>query len=187
MLITAILFLLQLPLTRGLVPTPELSLSLCFLEDFDRNYVLRVAEGRRLGLSPQRTEFRRAQQLGKEGLQREREELRRHLLCVSSQSERVVLGIMADSGHRGLEVLRAWTAGLSLPRNKLFAVDDLDNGELDVSSLDEVGVYIKYDSRKNDGDAYMKPYAGEFSGVIFQPSLGDNEFRQFGNFPSTIF
>ena len=181
------LLLLLTSLALGLALNPELALSLRHLEDFDRDYVLRVAEGRRQGLSPQRAEFRRAQQLGKERLQLEREELRRHLLCVSLRSERVVLGIMADSGSRGLEVLRAWTTGLSLPRNKLFAVDDLDSGQLDVSSLDEVGVYIKYDSRKNDGDAYMKPYAGDFSGVIFQPSLGDNEFRQFGNFPSNIF
>ena len=184
-MLTAVLLLTQLAL--GLALNPELALSLRHLEDFDRDYVLRVAEGRRQGLSPQRAEFRRAQLLGKEGLRREREELRRHLLCVSQRSERVVLGIMADSGVRGLEVLRAWTTGLSLPRNKLFAVDDLDGADLDLSSLDEEGVYIKYDSGKNQGDAYMKPYAGEFSGVIFQPSLGDNEFRQFGNFPFNMF
>ena len=167
--------------------THELQSSLKHLEDFNRDYVLRVSEGRQRGLSPQTVEFRRIQVLGKEGLLSEREQLQQHLRCVCRHSERVVIGIMADSGSRGLEVLRSWTEGLSLPRNKLYAVDDLDGRDLDVNSLSDLGVYIKYDSRKNDGDAYMKPYQGDFSGVIFQPSLGDNEFRQYGNFPSSVF
>lgn len=93
---------------------------------------------------------------------------------------------MTDSGERGLEVLRAWTTGLQLPKNILLAVDDVSNAEIPLETLNDKNIYIKYDSGKA-GDAYMKQYNGEFSGVIIQPSFADDEFRQYGNFPLSIF
>ena len=94
--------------------------------------------------------------------------------------------MMADSGLRGVEALRAWTNGLSLKRNLLYAMDEISNVELPVSALDNLPVYVKYSTLKG-GDAYMKEYRGEFSGVIFQPFLADEEFRQYGNFPLSVF
>lgn len=117
---------------------------------------------------------------------REREALRASILTVTKNSKSVIFGIMAESGERGLEVLRAWTQGLELPRRTLLAVDDITNREIELASLDEASVYVKYDSGKG-GDAYMKRYAGEFTGVILQPVLADDEFRQFGNFPVALF
>jgi hypothetical protein len=167
----------------------ELLSSLKYLEDFDKQYILRNAEGRKRGLEPRSIEFQRVQSLKKEGLLLERAEMRLHLETVSKHADSVILGIIADSGDRGLGVLQAWTKGLSLNKNKLYAIDDLDGSDLDLSALSEVGVYIKYDSAKNGGDAYVKPYRGDFSGVIFQPALAryDSEFRQYGNFPAAVF
>ena len=86
--------------------------------------------------------------------------------------------------------------GLELPRGILRTYDDAGN-EVMTGSLNGVPVYIKYNS-STSGDAYMKPFDGDFTGVIFQPRLMkiDDEldkvdeftsFKQFGNLPSGIF
>jgi Domain of unknown function (DUF1824) len=117
---------------------------------------------------------------------REKELLRESIQLVSKNSDSIIFGIMSDSGDRAIEVLRAWTRGLDLPRKVLTAVDDVTSAEIEVASLASSSVYVKYDSNKQ-GDAYMKRYTGDFSGVIFQPMLPDTEFRQYGNFPVSLF
>jgi hypothetical protein len=64
-------------------------------------------EGRRLGLTPGQVEFKRVQSLKKEGVLKERHELKQSLEVVASEADKVILGIMTDSGIRGVEVLRA--------------------------------------------------------------------------------
>jgi hypothetical protein len=82
-------------------------------------------------------------------------------------------------------VLRAWITNLAVPRGVLRAVDE-NNNEVNLNDWDEVSVYVKYNSSDN-GDAYMKPYKGEYFGVLFQPLLTDGEFRQYGDLPLSTF
>jgi len=108
----------------------------------------------------------------------------------------VILGILADTGQQGVDVLRNWVSGLSLPRGVLRAYDDIGD-EINVNSLLDSPVYIKYNSTAA-GDAYMKSNAvDDFVGVIFQPNLFENSttaaeehgmsFLQFGNLPLQLF
>ena len=65
--------------------------------------------------------------------------------------------------------------------------------ETHAAALDDVPVYIKYNS-SDGGNAYMKPFPSNFTGVIFQPkmnisssSLTETEFYQFGDLPCSLF
>jgi len=132
-------------------------------------------------------ELERAQELKGEGLKAERERLRGATALVTQRADSVVLGIMAESGRRGVRALRAWVEGLGLPRGVLRAVDETTGEEVDIEGLDDRPVYIKYNSTER-GDAYMKPYDGGNVGVIFQPTLpGNDPFYQFGDLPLPLF
>ena len=64
---------------------------------------------------------------------------------------------------------------------------DENNDEVDLSMWDDRPVFIKYNS-SDSGDAYMKPYNGEYFGVLFQPVFGgDAGFTQYGDFPLFTF
>ena len=159
----------------------ELEAALASLAQFDEAYLARMRHGRTHGKTPQQVEFERAQLLKADGLKAEREELRFATKLVASAAVETTLGIKAESGTRGLEVLKAWVSGLSLTRGVLRAVDE-NNAEVPIDRWNEFPVYIKYNSTEG-GDAYMKPYEGGFGGVIFQPFLSDQVFRQYGDLP----
>ena len=159
--------------------------------------------GRTEGNSPKLVEFARAQQLKADGIKSEWTMLRESLLVVRNFSSQIVLGIMAESGNKGVDTLKCWVSELSLPRGMLHAVDE-NNQRLQLeaaadmlSAFQSVPVYIKYNSSEGaqadnitsaGGDAYIKPFEGAFTGVIFQPKiLNDDNFYQFGNIPSAIF
>ena len=118
----------------------------------------------------------------------ERERLRGATALVTQRADGVVLGIMAESGSRGIRALRAWIEGLGLPRGVLRAVDETSGEEVDVEGMNDRPVYIKYNSTDR-GDAYMKTYNGGNVGVIFQPTLqqGNDPFYQFGDLPLLLF
>lgn len=63
-----------------------------------------------------------------------------------------------------------------------------DSGQsIDINSLMEIPVYLKYNSTDPNG-AYMKKYRSDgFVGVIFQPDMGDGVFRQYGDLPLRLF
>jgi hypothetical protein len=67
---------------------------------------------------------------------------------------------------------------------------DENNNEVELSSWNDRPVYVKYNSTDN-GDAYMKPYNGEYYGVLYQPVMQHAEdsiaFAQYGDFPLLIF
>lgn len=161
--------------------TAELEAALASLARFDEAYLARMRQGRAQGKTPQQVEFERAQLLKAAGLKAEREELRTATKLVASVAIETTLGIKAESGTRGLEVLKAWVGGLSLTRGVLRAVDE-NNVEVPIDRWNDFPVYIKYNSTEG-GDAYMKPYEGGFGGVIFQPFLSDAVFRQYGDLP----
>ena len=159
--------------------------ALSVLSAYDDAYLARQKAGRAQGKSPFSVEFERAQQLKAEGLQLEREQLRQATKTITSVAEQTTLGIKAESGIQALDVLRGWVGGLLLQRGVLRAVDE-NNVEVEINRWDNAPVYIKYNSSEG-GDAYMKPYEGGYSGVIFQPVLHDGVFRQYGDLPAGLY
>jgi len=155
--------------------------ALLVLSEYNDAYLARIKSGRLRGLTPEGVALERAQSLKVEGMAAERQALQNATRLLSSKSTEVTLGIMAESGVRGLGALRAWVSGLSLPKGVLRAVDE--NGlEVPLDKWNDQAVYIKYNS-SDRGDAYMKPYNGGYVGCIFQPKLADGEFRQYGDLP----
>jgi len=147
--------------------------------------------GRLLGKTPKKIEFDRAQSLKPIGIKEERAKMKDSVEIATSHAREVVLGILADSGSQGLETLRCWIRELGLPKGVLHAYDR-DGSEVEVHVLEDIPVYVKYNST-NNGDAYMKHNpSNDFTGVIFQPLLptdateGDS-FHQFGNLPLSLF
>ena len=142
--------------------------------------------GRLEGKSPKIVELTRAQQMKADGIKKEWNMLKQSVRSVTSASSEIVLGIMAVSGANGIEILKKWVTSLNISRGILNAVDT-DNQPIDIASLQTLPVYIKYNSSEN-GNAYMKPFDGQYSGVIFQPKISNrSDFFQFGNIPSAIF
>lgn len=141
------------------------------------------ADGRQIAV----VELERAQLLKAEGMKAERDGLRISTVATRHHSQEIVLGIMADSGARGIRILKAWIGGLDLPRGVLRAVDENSGEEVGIDEWNDRPVYIKYNST-DQGDAYMKAYDGGNLGVIFQPKFGkDDAFYQFGDLPLTLF
>jgi hypothetical protein len=160
------------------------------LSDYNTAYLSRMREGRKDGLTPQATEFKRIQADGGEAVKAERATLRAAAMEVVSKADEVVLGIMADTLASGIRVLKTWIPALDLPRGVLRAVD-ANGAEIELDTLsDSPGVYIKYNSSEG-GDAYCKAYTGGYAGVIIQPKLQgdgpDDDFRQYGDFPLALF
>jgi len=169
----------------GLLSDNDVPTALAVLAAYDQSYLARMKRGREEGKTPASIEFERAQEVKSEGLQLERELLRIATKIVAAAAVEMTLGIKAESGQQGLRVLRNWVSGLCLKRGVLRAVDE-NNASVDVEHwMHDVSVYIKYNSSEG-GDAYMKPYRGGYSGVIFQPMLADGEFRQYGDLPTAV-
>lgn len=169
----------------GTSTDPDLIQAFKVLDQYNTEYLSRMKSGRKEGLSPQAVEFRRIQQLGSHAIKKERETLRDAALQVSVSAEEVVLGIMTESVANGINTLKKYVTGLNLQRGVLRAVDDT-NDEVPIDSLQDAPVYLKYNSSDN-GDVYMKPYDGNFVGVILQPRLHGEEFRQWGDLPLMLF
>ena len=134
-------------------------------------------------------QFEEAQKVKGEESKIKRDNLRNAILLVTKECELVTLGIMAESGGRAIKTLKAWVGALDLPRGILRGVHDTTGEELELSSLEDSAVYLKY-GPQTSGDAYMKPYAGGNIGVIFQPkfkSQSDEDFFQFGDLPLSMF
>ena len=164
----------------------KLTTSLQILSDYDEEYRNRLLEERKFGLNPKLMDFRRAQTLQSKKLIDERISIHESSQEITKSSSYIVLGIMCTSGFLGIQYLRSWVDGLSLKRGYLRAVDDLNN-EIAYDTFSDVPVYIKYNSSE-DGSAYMKSYAGDLQGVIFQPTLfEDGLFRQYANLPLQSF
>jgi len=159
--------------------------ALSTLRLYNDDYLERMKKGRKEGKLPSVVELEKAQILKSEGLNDERDSLRRALLAVVNSSQEVVLGIMAPSGSRAISCLQKWVPTLALPRGVVRCFDE-DGKDIDSSKLLGKPVYVKYNSSDN-GDCCMKPYAGDYSGVIFQPTLTDKEFRQYGDLPLNLF
>lgn len=104
------------------------------LTKYDKEYLKRMTKGRKEGISPQQVEFDRAQILGASGLKAEWTSLRIATTACSSDATEIVLGIMCDTGSRGIDILRAWVTGLALPRGTLRAVD-VNNQEVEYELL----------------------------------------------------
>ena len=161
------------------------------LEEYNGNYLSRIKAGRLAGLSPTAVTLQRAQELKASGIKRERAELKIAMTRVAKVADEITLGIMAESGSKGIQYLRKWVYGLSLPNGILTTVD-ANNKEIQTeTAFENDPVYIKYNSTEN-GNAYMKKYDGPFVGVIFQPKLKDEEesskqFRQYGDLPPAVF
>lgn len=170
---------------RGEAQQREVAAQLQVLQAFNDDYLGRMRAGREGGKTPQAVQFERAQQQGADGIKRERETLKVATSLVASAAVEITLGIKADSGSRALEVLKKWVTGLSLVKGVLRAVDE-SNTEVRIDVYNDVPVFVKYNSSES-GDAYMKPYEGGYGGVIFQPKLDDGEFRQYGDFPLSVF
>lgn len=167
----------------------DLNKSLAVLEEFNRDYLIRMREGRNEGLTPQAIEFKRVQALKADTIKAEREILKAATIEVVEASSEVVLGIMAESGTAGIRALQNWVGGLSLSRGILTAVDHASGKEIAIESLKDRPVYIKYNSEKG-GDAYMKSYDGGNVGVTLQPKLKsdtDDNFRQYGDLVLALF
>lgn len=146
----------------------------------------RMRRGRKEEKSPKMIEFEHAQSLKPDGIKAEWQSLRESMRQVSSISSELVLGIMAESGSKGIDVLARWVTSLQLCRGILIAYDDY-NEVVEIESLKDIPVYIKYNS-SDSGNAYMKPFNGNFTGVIFQPKISSrDEFYQFGNIPLAVF
>lgn len=155
------------------------------LDKYNDEYLSRMKSGRKEGLSPQAVEFQRIQLLGSDAIKKERETLRVAALRVSVSAEEVVLGIMTESVTNGINTLKKYVTGLNLKRGVLRAVDG-NNDEIPIDSLHDAPVYLKYNSSDN-GDVYMKAYDGGFVGVILQPRLEGEDFRQWGDLPLMLF
>lgn len=146
-----------------------------------------MKKGRAESKNPFTVELERAQILKADGIKQERKNLRNAVSSISSISQEICLGIMATSGEKGISALKSWVSELELARGQLFAVHEDTNESIDPATLSDVPVYIKYNS-SDAGNAYMKKYkAGGFVGVIFQPKLNDDIFRQYGDLPLQIF
>ncbi|KAJ1414020.1 hypothetical protein B484DRAFT_454947 [Ochromonadaceae sp. CCMP2298] len=163
--------------------SPDLSSSLQVLQTFNDKFNQRVKNGRSAGKTAKLVEFERAQQLKGEGIRAERELLAASTATVCASASCVVLGILADSGQQGASALAAWVGALGLRRGVLRAYDEA--GEIAPALLDSAPVYIKYNS--TTGDAYAKANPGGFVGVIFQPTVSEDAFVQYGNLPLLLF
>ena len=163
----------------------KLQESLKILENYNLEYLLRIKQGRVAGKGPRLVEYERAQHLKVDGIKKERILLQEALKDVTTAADEVVMGIMADRGSQAIKVLRGWVNCLELPRGVIRCID-VNEKDVDPTTLDDSPVYLKYNSTEN-GDCYMKPYNGEFTGVIYQPKLVDLEFRQFGDFNLATF
>lgn len=159
--------------------------ALASLDRYNTEYLQRIKSGKKAGKSPELVEYERTQMLKQDGVREERLKLGDSIRTVTEASKEVVLGIMATRGSAAISCLKAWVQILGLPRGVIRAIDNSDKG-IEVCDLNDAPVYLKYNSSEG-GDCYMKPYSGEFSGVLFQPVLDDNEFRQFGDFHLKIF
>lgn len=168
------------------VLNPGLS-SLHILESFNEKFLRRMDEGRKQGRTFRQVDFDYAQSIGANGIKNERLQLRNATIEVSSAAKEIIISIMAENCDRALTVLRSWVIGLGLKKGVLRAMND-DSIEVDIGDLQSSNsaVYVKYNSSDN-GDAYMKPYNGDYRGVIFQPLLDDLAFRQYGNLPLATF
>ena len=162
------------------VHSTKLQESLKILANYNIEYLLRIKQGRAAGKGPRAVEYERAQHLKMDGIKKERIVLQEALKDVTMVADEVVMGIMADKGSQAIKVLRGWVDCLELPRGVIRCIDSNEK-DVDPVTLDDSPVYLKYNSTEN-GDCYMKPYNGEFTGVIYQPKLADLEFRQFGDF-----
>ena len=175
--------------TKNSVQLFDVTESLQILEKYNTEYLLRLREGRKEGLSPSQIEFRRVQELKAPSIRAERAKLKAATLEVAEESVEVVMGIMAENGSDGIKALKCWVGGLGLERGILTAVDVLSGKQIPIESLENVPVYIKYNSTAG-GDAYMKAYDGAGVGVTFQPRLkGDSagDFRQYGDLFLALF
>ena len=142
--------------------------------------------GRKEGKSPMRVELERAQILKADGIREERERLRRAVRSICIVSNEISLGIMSATGKLAIDTLKSWVTSLDLNRGQLHAVDE-SGRDIDINTLDNIPVYLKYNS-SDPSAAYMKPYRSDgFVGVIFQPVLDDREFRQYGDLPLKLF
>jgi len=160
--------------------------ALLLLKSYNDEYLNRMRRGRNEGKTPRTIEFERAQTLKSDGIKQEWQQLRESTQLIRSNATEIVLGIMVESGTKGIEVLKNWVSGLNITRGILRAVNE-NNEVIELEQLQSVPIYIKYNSSDN-GNAYMKQYDGVFSGVIFQPKLsGYSDFYQFGNLPIGIF
>jgi hypothetical protein len=101
--------------------------------------------------------------------------------ALSYYAERIMFGICAESGAKGIEALKLWTEELNLPKGKLHGLDD--NGH--PKPIPTNSVFIKYNSLS--GDAFCSEYLGEFRGVLFTPEINDGVFRQYGYLPIELF
>eukprot|EP00240_Pyramimonas_obovata_P016444 CAMPEP_0118932898 /NCGR_PEP_ID=MMETSP1169-20130426/10678_1 /TAXON_ID=36882 /ORGANISM="Pyramimonas obovata, Strain CCMP722" /LENGTH=264 /DNA_ID=CAMNT_0006875603 /DNA_START=31 /DNA_END=825 /DNA_ORIENTATION=- len=97
-------------------------------------------------------------------------------LALAANSSHVMVGFCASDQKAGLRSLKAWTAGLGLPKGRLHGMD-LNGKPISIPGA----VYMKYNS--SSGDAVISGYAGEYRGVLFTPQLPDGEFRQYGYLP----
>lgn len=100
-------------------------------------------------------QLEKAQIMSGEIIKAERDALRCAVLLLAKESEFVTLGIMAESGGRAVRTLKAWVSALELPRGILRAVDESSGEDLEICSLAETTVYLKYGPQAS-GDAYMK-------------------------------
>ena len=98
---------------------------------------------------------------------------------MAATSSHMMVGFCAHDQQSGLRALKAWTAGLGLPKGRLHGMD-LNGKPVTIPGA----VYIKYNS--SSGDAVISGYAGEYRGVLFTPQLPDGEFRQYGYLPLTL-
>eukprot|EP01038_Epipyxis_sp_PR26KG_P015143 gene15143-20395_t len=148
----------------------------------------RMRKGRLEGKSPKIIEFYRLQELGAMKIKQELSSCRNTTMLISKHSSSIVLGIMAETGEKGLTVLQGWINNLNLKdvNKSSIRMVDVDGAAIDQDSLLNKPVYIKYNSTISE-DTYMKQYGGENEGVIFQPLLSDQVFRQYGNFPLSLF
>ena len=106
--------------------------------------------------------------------------LRAACVSLAARSGSVMLGLCSGSSEEGLAALKAWTAGLGLPRKLLHGLDR-DGVPVAVPGP----VFIKYNSAS--GDAFLSGYAGEARGVLYTPGLPDGAFRQYGYLPEKLF
>jgi Domain of unknown function (DUF1824) len=148
------------------VAADEIGTASSLLSAYDKAFLQRVKAGRAEGRTAAETEFQRAQSLGSQALLDERRELAEACRKLAAQADVVTLGIMAETGERGLQVLKQWVPALALQKGMLRALDETDR-EIPIDTLDGSPVYIKYNSREG-GDAYMKPCAGHNRKYCFE-------------------
>lgn len=173
----------------------ETIFSINLLEKYNQDYLSRMKQGRILGLTPAAVTLQRAQELKASGIKKERHELKQACCHLAKVADEITIGIMAESGSKGIQYLKAWTDGLNLPTGIITAVD-ANNNQIQANKNDAFQndpVYIKYTSTEN-GNAYIKKYDGNFVGILFQPRLENDHqlqqqvvFRQYGDLPPAIF